>query len=169
VVASNRDQRERQVAQAERIVAEELARMNEWLASLEVVPTIAQLRSAIDGIREAELERMAGPLGTLSPTQRAQVEQLTTSIVNKILHLPTVRMKELAAERDVSVYVDALRRLFDLDEVAPVPARDGDAAADAAGAAAPRTASGACALPTPAADAAPLASPAPFVSPAQAS
>ena len=169
VVAANRDQRERQVAQAERIVAEELARMNEWLASLEVVPTIAQLRSAIDGIREAELERMAGPLGTLSPAQRAQVEQLTTSIVNKILHLPTVRMKELAAERDVSVYVDALRRLFDLDEVAPVPARDGDAAAGAAGAALPRTASADCALPTPAADAAPPAPPAPFVSPAQAS
>jgi glutamyl-tRNA reductase len=115
VVASNRDQRERQVAQAERIVAEELARMNEWLAGLEVVPTIAELRSAIDGIREAELARLGGKLGDLSPAQRDQVEQLTTAIVNKILHLPTVRMKELAGERDAYVYVEALRRLFDLD------------------------------------------------------
>ncbi len=115
VVAVNRRQREREVAQAERIVAEELARMNEWLAGLEVVPTIAQLRSAVDGIREAELARLGGKLADLSPAQRDQVEQLTTAIVNKILHLPTVRMKELAAERDAYIYVDALRQLFDLD------------------------------------------------------
>ena len=162
VVSANRDQRERQVAQAERIVAEELARMNEWLAGLEVVPTIAQLRSAVDGIREAELERMAGPLGSLSAAQRAQVEQLTAAIVNKILHLPTVRMKELAAERDVSVYVEALRRLFDLDAVASVPAQGGDATADTAGAADTVDTADA-------ADAAPPTSPLPFAAPAQAS
>jgi glutamyl-tRNA reductase len=115
VVAVNRRQREREVAQAEDIVNEELARMNEWLAGLEVVPTIAQLRSAFNGIREAELARLGGKLAGLSPAQRDQVEQLTTAIVNKILHLPTVRMKELAAERDAYVYVDALRQLFDLD------------------------------------------------------
>jgi glutamyl-tRNA reductase len=175
VVAANRHQRERQVAQADRIVAEELARMNEWLAGLEVVPTIAQLRSTIDGIREAELARLAGPLSELSPAQRAQVEQLTTAIVNKILHLPTVRMKELATERDVSVYVDALRRLFDLDEpdsgtamalvpapasgtastLAPAPACDADAAP---------------ATPVAAEAGAPEAAPsAPLASPAQAS
>ena len=115
VVAVNRREREREVGQAENIVAEELARMNEWLAGLEVVPTIAELRSAVDGIREAELARLGGKLGDLSPAQRDQVEQLTTAIVNKILHLPTVRMKELAGERDAYVYVEALRRLFDLD------------------------------------------------------
>ncbi len=92
--------------------------MNDWLAGLEVVPTIAQLRSAVDGIREAELARLGGRLADLSAAQRDQVEQLTTAIVNKILHLPTVRMKELAAERDAYVYVEALRRLFDLDGAA---------------------------------------------------
>jgi hypothetical protein len=73
------------------------------------------------------------------------------------------------------VYVDALRRLFDLDEAAPLPApvvdatADAAGVADAAGAALPRTASEVCALPAPAVDAAPLAPPAPFISPAQAS
>jgi glutamyl-tRNA reductase len=186
VVAANRHQRERQVAHAERIVAEELARMNDWLAGLEVVPTIAQLRSTIEGIREAELARLAGPLAGLSPAQRAQVEQLTTAIVNKILHLPTIRMKELAAECDVSVYVDALRRLFDLDEAAPASACASDAAPieagpsaaapgvagatedapgaaeDAPGAAevAPRAAPSSASLLAPGGEAAPLASPA---------
>jgi glutamyl-tRNA reductase len=107
VVAANRHEREREVAQAERIVDEEVGRMNDWLAGLEVVPAIAQLR---------------GKLAELSPAQRDQVEQLTTAIVNKILHLPTVRLKELAAERDAYVYVEALRRLFDLDGAAAVPA-----------------------------------------------
>jgi glutamyl-tRNA reductase len=122
VVAANRHEREREVAQAERIVDEEVGRMNHWLAGLEVVPAIAQLRGAVEGIREAELERLGGKLAELSPAQRDQVEQLTTAIVNKILHLPTVRLKELAAERDAYVYVEALRRLFDLDGAAAVPA-----------------------------------------------
>jgi glutamyl-tRNA reductase len=126
VVSANRREREREVAQAERIIGEELARMNDWLAGLEVVPTIAALRSAVDGIREAELARLGGKLAELSPAQRDQVEQLTAAIVSKILHLPTVRMKELAAERDAYVYVDALRRLFDLDGAAAdaAPERD---------------------------------------------
>ena len=124
VVDVNRGEREREAAHAERIVDQELARMNEWLAGLEVVPTIALLRSSVDGIREAELQRLGARLDGLTPEQRAQVEQLTSSIVNKILHLPTVRMKELAAEKDAYVYVDALRRLFDLDGATPAAACD---------------------------------------------
>ncbi len=66
--ASTAAQREREAAAAERIVDDELARMNEWLAGLEVVPTIALLRSAVDGIREAELERLGSRLDDLSPS-----------------------------------------------------------------------------------------------------
>jgi glutamyl-tRNA reductase len=118
VVEQNRAERQREAAHAERIVDHELGRMNEWLAGLEVVPTIAQLRSAVDGIRESELERLGGRLEDLTPEQRNQVEALTTGIVNKILHLPTVRMKEIAAERDAYVYVDVLRHLFGLNGAA---------------------------------------------------
>ena len=122
VVAANRYEREREVVQADRIVAEEVVRMSDWLAGLEVVPTIARLRGAVDGIREAELARLESRLAGLEPELRAEVEQLTAAIVNKILHVPTVRLKELAAERDAYVYVDALQRLFDLDDAAPAPA-----------------------------------------------
>ena len=126
VVAANRYEREREVVQAERIVAEEVVRMSDWLAGLEVVPTIARLRGAVDGIREAELARLDSRLARLhEPELRAEVEQLTAAIVNKILHVPTVRLKELAAERDAYVYVDALQRLFDLGDAAPAPACEG--------------------------------------------
>jgi glutamyl-tRNA reductase len=136
VVERNRAEREREAERAERIVAEELAKMDEWLAGLEVVPTIALLRSAVDGIREGELQRLGARLDDLTPHQREQVELLTTSIVNKILHMPTVRMKELAGERDSYVYVDALRQLFGLDGLdgaapaADPPAADSPATAD---------------------------------------
>ena len=65
--------------------------MNDWLRSLEVVPTIAMLREAVEDIRRSELERLGNRLSDLTDEQRAQVEMLTASIVNKILHVPTVQ------------------------------------------------------------------------------
>jgi glutamyl-tRNA reductase len=124
VVAANCYVREREIAQAERIVSEEVARLNEWIASRHMVPTIARLRGAIEDIRRAEVARVSGRLAALTPEQRDDVERLTVAIVNKILHLPTVRLKELAAERGAGAYVEALWRLFDLDRP---PAADGHA------------------------------------------
>jgi len=124
VVAANRHEREREIVRAERIVAQEVERMKQWLACLQVVPTIARLRGAVDAIREAELERLGGRLSDLTPQQRDEVDRLTGAIVNKILHVPTVRLKELAGELDAAVYVDALQRLFALDEPATCAGRD---------------------------------------------
>ncbi len=115
VVEQNRRAREKEAQHAERIVQEELDNVNDWLRSLEVVPTIAVLRESMEQIRQAELARLGGKIGDLSDQQRAQVELLTTSIVNKILHVPTVRMKELAGREECCLYMDAVRTLFDLD------------------------------------------------------
>ena len=128
VVAAGRHEREREIAQAERIVAEEVARLNEWIASRHMVPTISRLRGAVEDIRRDELARMGGRLAALTPEQRSDVERLTVAIVNKILHLPTVRLKELAAERGAGAYVEALWRLFDLDRP---PSADGATSAGA--------------------------------------
>ena len=114
VVESNRHEREKDAQHAERIVDEELISVNDWLRSLEVVPTIATLREAVEGIRKSELERLGNKLSSLTDEQRAQVEMLTSSIVNKILHLPTVKMKEAAGSNECYLYVDAVRTLFDL-------------------------------------------------------
>ena len=114
VVEHNRHEREKDALHAERIVGEELRNVNGWLRSLEVVPTIATLRESVERIRLAELERLGNKLGDLSDDQRARVDMLTSSIVNKILHMPTVKMKEVAGGQECYLYVDAVRTLFDL-------------------------------------------------------
>jgi len=80
------------------------------------VPAIASLRARAESIRTTELERAEGRLNTLSPSERRAVESLTAQIVNKLLHAPTVRMKQAAAAADGVLYADAVRHLFDLDE-----------------------------------------------------
>ena len=132
VVESNRHEREKDAQHAERIVDEELGSVNDWLRSLEVVPTIATLREAVESIRRSELERLGNKLAGLTDEQRAQVDMLTVSIVNKILHMPTVKMKEAAGRSECYLYVDAVRTLFDLTDDGALPANDGGPAGDPA-------------------------------------
>jgi glutamyl-tRNA reductase len=101
---------------AEAIVAAESEKFHEWQASLEVVPAIASLRARAEEIREAELRKAEGLLGRLDESQRSAVEAITSQIVNKLLHLPTVRMKQAAAAADGVIYADAVRHLFGLGE-----------------------------------------------------
>jgi glutamyl-tRNA reductase len=116
VVDATLASRRREGETAEAMAAEEAAGFGSWLASLDVVPAITQLRARAEEIRQAELARAQGRLGRLSDADRNAVESLTSQIVNKLLHLPTVRMKEAAAGADGAVYADAVRRLFDLDD-----------------------------------------------------
>ena len=101
---------------AEAIVASESEKFHEWQASLEIVPAIASLRARAEEIREAELRKAEGLLGRLDESQRSAVEAITAQIVNKLLHLPTVRMKQAAAAADGVIYADAVRHLFGLGE-----------------------------------------------------
>jgi glutamyl-tRNA reductase len=115
VVAESLAGRRREAARAEAIVAEEAEQFREWQASREVVPAIASLRAWAEEIRAGELERARGRLG-LSESQHAAVESVTAQIVNKLLHLPTVRLKEAAAGADGGSYAEAVRHLFGLGE-----------------------------------------------------
>jgi glutamyl-tRNA reductase len=108
--------RREEAVRAESIVSEEAQRFRDWQLSLDVVPAIASLRALAESIREDELARAEGRLGSLSPSQRRAVESLTAQIVNKLLHPPTVRMKEAAAAADGVVYADAIRHLFALED-----------------------------------------------------
>ncbi len=101
-------------ARAEAIVREEAAAFHAWRLSLDVVPAIASLRRRAEEIRAAELERALARLEGLSPKQRLAVESLSAQIVNKLLHLPTVRLKEAAAAAEGTAYADTVRHLFDL-------------------------------------------------------
>jgi glutamyl-tRNA reductase len=79
------------------------------------VPAIASLRARAEEIRLLELGRAERRLVDLSPEERRAVEAVTVQIVNKLLHDPTVRLKEAAAGADGAAYADAIRHLFGLD------------------------------------------------------
>jgi glutamyl-tRNA reductase len=116
VVEASLSDRRAEAVRAERVVAEEAERFREWQASLAVVPAIASLRARAEEIRTAELARAEGRLGRLPESERRAVEAMTAQIVNKLLHLPTVRMKEAAVTSDGVVYADVVRHLFGLGE-----------------------------------------------------
>ncbi len=116
VVAESVAGRREEAVRAEAIVSEEADGFRAWQLSLDVVPAISSLRARAESIRREELERAQGRLGALSPTQRRAVEALTSQIVAKLLHQPTVRLKEAAGAADGVLYADAVRHLFGLDE-----------------------------------------------------
>jgi glutamyl-tRNA reductase len=116
VVAESVAGRREEAVRAEAIASVEADGFRAWQLSLDVVPAIASLRERAESIRRAELERAAGRLESLSPSQRRAVESLTSQIVNKLLHQPTVRMKEAAAAADGVLYADAVRHLFALED-----------------------------------------------------
>jgi glutamyl-tRNA reductase len=105
-----------EASRAEAIVASEAEKFHAWQASLDVVPAIASLRAHAEEIRESELRKAEGVLGRLDDTQRRAVESMTSQIVNKLLHLPTVRMKQAAVSADGVIYAEAVRHLFGLGE-----------------------------------------------------
>ncbi|HSC91101.1 MAG TPA: glutamyl-tRNA reductase [Gaiellaceae bacterium] len=113
VVAESLAARRGEAERAERLVAHEAERWREWQASLDVVPAIASLRARAEEIRRTELERVAG---RLSDEERRAVESVTARMLDKLLHLPTVRMKQAAVTADGVLYADAVRHLFGLGE-----------------------------------------------------
>jgi glutamyl-tRNA reductase len=113
VVAETLAGRRAEAARAEQLVSEEAGRFRSWRASLDVVPAIASLRARAEEIRSAELAKVEG---RVSDDERRTLESVTTQILNKLLHLPTVRMKEAAVSADGAAYADAVRHLFGLED-----------------------------------------------------
>jgi len=113
VVAETLAGRRAEAERAEQLVAEEADRFRSWRASLDVVPAIASLRARAEEIRSAELAKVEA---RVSDDERRTLESVTAQILNKLLHLPTVRMKEAAVSADGAVYADAVRHLFGLEE-----------------------------------------------------
>lgn len=107
-------ERRREIAVVQRLVDDEVSRYFEHVAAREVAPLVASLRDRAEVIREAELARYTARLADLSPKERAAVEGLTRGIVNKLLHEPTVRLKDAAGTARADRLADALRTLFDL-------------------------------------------------------
>ena len=115
-VASNSAERSKEAEHAERIIEEELQRFQARVHSLHVVPAIISLQDYVETIRQAELDRVRGRLGKLSPEQEQALEALTHGIVNKILHTPITRLKSAAAGPEVTTLVDSFKKIFNLGD-----------------------------------------------------
>jgi glutamyl-tRNA reductase len=103
-----------EVGKVRAIVDSEVDRYRAMVSAREVAPLIGGLRGAADEIRSSELERFASRLSGLDADQRQAVEALTKGIVNKLLHQPTVRLKDAAGHARGDRLAEALRDLFDL-------------------------------------------------------
>jgi glutamyl-tRNA reductase len=109
------DRRRKEVTRVRKIIASELERFREENSAREVAPVVTALRARGEELRLAELERFRARLQSLDPKTAEAVEALTKGIVAKLLHDPTVRVKESAGSGRGQLYVDALASLFDLE------------------------------------------------------
>jgi glutamyl-tRNA reductase len=108
-------ERERQVPHVKAIIAEEVSAFMEWMQSLEVKPVIAELRAKADAIRQVELDKTLRRLPNLDKDGRECVEFLSESLVSKLLHDLTLRLKAEAGNGHAAEYATAVRYLFALD------------------------------------------------------
>jgi glutamyl-tRNA reductase len=106
------------VAAVKAIVAEEVAAFAAARDAARVAPTVVALRSMATTIVAAELERLWSRVDDLTPEQRDEVVHAVRRVAEKLLHEPTVRVKQLAGRTPDSTYAAALAELFALDPAA---------------------------------------------------
>jgi glutamyl-tRNA reductase len=116
VVEENRKAREREAAVAETIISGEVEDVLKWFDEQQVVPAVIRLRRKAETIRNQEIEKLFTRLGPLSDSEREAIEAMASSIINKLLHTPIVRLKQASQARGGGRYLQALRDLFSLDE-----------------------------------------------------
>jgi glutamyl-tRNA reductase len=102
-------------AEVTRIVTGEVESFLSWLRGADVAPTVAALRGRAEDVVGAELRRLAQRRPDLSDDQRAEVARTVHRVVQRLLHQPTVRVRQLAAEPGGDQYAALLRELFDLE------------------------------------------------------
>jgi glutamyl-tRNA reductase len=130
IVQENLARRGAELARAEAIVDEEVAKYTAWMQSREIVPTVVALRQRFDAIRRAELQRLEPKLSGLPPEARTRIDEVTRLIVEKLLLTPTEQLKSVSDQAMIVAYADALNRLFrlaqDKDQGAVAPEEESE-------------------------------------------
>lgn len=116
VVDANLEERMRQAKLAENIIEDEMNTFEAWLESMEVVPTIAAIRAQAEAIRADEMQKAFRRLSGLSEKELETIEKLTCSIVNKMLHEPTSKLREASGGRRGVAAIETARYLYGLDQ-----------------------------------------------------
>jgi len=120
VASTNSAQRGREAERAQQMVATEAKKFWQSLQGLDVVPTIVSLQEQLETIRQAEVDKVRGKLGQLSPEQEQAIEAMTRGIVNKIMHAPVTTLKSAARsqEAEATTVIEIIRKLFRLERPA---------------------------------------------------
>ncbi|RMF99752.1 MAG: glutamyl-tRNA reductase [Nitrospirae bacterium] len=113
VVDSNILERRKEAEKAEGIVEEEVEKFLRWEASLDAVPVVVALRQKAEEIKADELKRLFNRLGDIDERQRKLIETSLTAVVNRLIHPPTVALKEDAEDRDALIAL--IRRLYGIN------------------------------------------------------
>ncbi|MEW6408733.1 MAG: glutamyl-tRNA reductase [Nitrospirota bacterium] len=119
VVDLNLKGRQKEADAAEQIVVEEVETFLAWMNSLDAIPTIVELKDKIESIRKAELGKTLSKLNGIGEKETKAIEELSNSIVKKILHTPLIALKVDIEPEEKTFYLDIVRRLFNLDRTLP--------------------------------------------------
>ena len=114
VADTNRELRLQKAGEAEQIVDREVDAFRRRLVAQDAVPTIVELQARLETIRTAELEKCLRKIGPMNADQRAAIEQLTTQMVNKILHYPILQLKEAEEPAERETLRKTIRKIFGL-------------------------------------------------------
>ncbi|HEV2277570.1 MAG TPA: glutamyl-tRNA reductase [Acidobacteriaceae bacterium] len=115
VAASNLVDRGREAQRAEAIILEETERFRRRIRTIDIAPVIMEAQATVEDLRQAELQRSARLLQSLSPEQQAAVEHLTRGLMNKFMHLPLQAMKGAARDGDAAA-LETIRAMFGKEE-----------------------------------------------------
>jgi glutamyl-tRNA reductase len=116
IVDENMNIRKKEALKAEAIVEEEIIRYTNWLKELEAVPTIVSLRTKVEEITQAEMEKASNWMQKFDQEEQEKIKILVNSVVNKILHTPVSVLKEESSEVGSADIVATMRQIFRLDE-----------------------------------------------------
>ncbi len=114
VASDNLGERKIEALRGERIVEEEVSKFMNWTETLDSTPTIIALREKLEQIRTSELARLNGKLAKLNTDERDLVDQVTRSIINKIVHDPISFLKQSGKNAKRTDYLDVTQKLFNL-------------------------------------------------------
>jgi glutamyl-tRNA reductase len=116
VVSANIKEREKEAENAMNFISQEVTKFNNWVGALDAVPTIVEIRKKAENIRKQEIEKTLKKISHLSEDDKQLLRQMSSSMINKILHKPTIKLKQKTQSEDGHVYLKAIRHLFHLDD-----------------------------------------------------
>lgn len=116
VVDANKVEREKQAEYAHAILLEEVRKVDFWFKSLSAVPFVKALRERFQEVAQAELHKTLPRLSDLDEQQTAAIEYMMHCVLQKLLHTPTTKLRELTQHEDSQLYLNTMMELFELNE-----------------------------------------------------